>query len=350
MLQGMEESAPKLFEAYGLRPVRYLPPKKGYRNTNLAAELPDGRMVNLILYKCEPDTEKLIKRTNAVGNFVASQGLPARKTFDKRILCLTHSSDIIKRYAALYDYLPGETIPWEAYTQNHVKALGMALSRIHSALKEYPPESLPKVHEQYTGQLHRMAAYFEQLGVRRAMADKLHLRTPIVAFDTLLPVLRQCARLPAQQALHMDFVRGNILFRSPQAKTASGVKDSGPSIGNAHISGILDFEKAAFGHPLFDIARTLAFLLVDCKYKTEGQVRQYFLYSGYAKRGPRALPVVQFTLGDGRIDVLERLVDLFLLHDLYKFLRHNPYESLDANEHYQRTRNLCLRRGLAIRL
>jgi len=122
----------------------------------------------------------------------------------------------------------------------------------------------------------------------------------------------------------MDFVRGNILF------------DEG-----VHITGVLDFEKASHGHPLFDIARTLAFLLVDCKYKTEAQVRKYFLLSGYNKRGTGDFKI---TAMNARL--LEQLVELFLLYDFYKFLRHNPYEALPQNEHFVRTQALLLQRQL----
>ncbi len=45
-------------------------------------------------------------------------------------------------------------------------------------------------------------------------------------------------------------------------------------------------------------------------------------------------------------DLLEVLVDLFLFYDFYKFLRHNPYESLTDNEHFIRTKAILLRQGL----
>jgi Ser/Thr protein kinase RdoA (MazF antagonist) len=114
-------------------------------------------------------------------------------------------------------------------------------------------------------------------------------------------------------------VRGNILFDD-----------------QARITGVLDFEKTAWGHPALDIARTLAFLLVDCKYKSEDKTRKYFLISGYNKRGPARTP--------GSSPLLEKLITTFLLHDFYKFLRHNPYESLRNNEHFVRTRDLLVQR------
>jgi aminoglycoside phosphotransferase (APT) family kinase protein len=118
----------------------------------------------------------------------------------------------------------------------------------------------------------------------------------------------------------MDFVRGNILF--------SGFE----------ITGILDFEKTALGHPIMDMARTLAFLLVDCKYKTEEKVNKYFVQSGYTKRGAN-----KETIND---DDRGLLVEMFLLYDLYKFLRHNPYESLYENEHYIRTKDILVKYGV----
>ena len=113
---------------------------------------------------------------------------------------------------------------------------------------------------------------------------------------------------------------------------------------------MLDFEKTACGHPLFDIARSLAFLLVDCKYKTDQQIRKYFLYSGYQKRGNNHLPRVILIGKNRSSDLLEKLVDIFLTYDFYKFLKHNPYESLNSNEHYQRTRELLLSRKMIYRI
>jgi len=151
------------------------------------------------------------------------------------------------------------------------------------------------------------------------MQDKLSLGFA-VSFDRYERLLSGCCRLPDTQQLHMDFVRGNILFEDER------------------ITGILDFEKTAVGHPLFDVARTLAFLLVDCKYKTEDEIYRYFLQSGYHKRGAAKL--------DYYPGLLERLVEFFLLHDFYKFLRHNPYESLNDNEHFVRTVSILTRGGV----
>ncbi|HSE61290.1 MAG TPA: phosphotransferase [Candidatus Saccharimonadales bacterium] len=292
--------------AYGLQPERILPMQKGYRNKSFAMQLPSGSMVNLVIYKTEPGILARIQHANAVSNAVATHNLPARHTADPRILQLKPGT-----YASLYNYLPGRTIPWEAYTMDHLKQLGKTMGDMHAALTGFEG-NLPSIAHECLALNTRMQRYFAQPQVAKALKHKLTLRLRLFNADKLLA---QCAALPQQQALHMDFVRGNLLFNDEPI-----------------ITGILDFEKTARGHVLFDIARTLAFLLVDCKYKSEQQIRKYFLLSGYQKRSQANLPNAPA--------LLEQLVTFFLIHDFYKFLRHNPYESLPQNEHFTRTRNL----------
>ncbi|HSX35159.1 MAG TPA: phosphotransferase [Candidatus Saccharimonadales bacterium] len=317
----------RILQLYGVKPVRFLGMQKGYRNESHAFELADGERVNLILYKSEPDILPRIRRANAVADFLHDKGLPVRYTLDPRIITLKNGERV--KYGALYAYLPGETIPWEAYTQTHIKALGEMMGRMHGLLAGYPATPQLQGHSvasEYARIAARMQRYFATPAVAQAIQEKLHLHIAGARLAKLQTVLAGCENLPHQQPLHMDFVRGNILFSR-----------------EARITGVLDFEKTAFGHPLFDIARTVAFLLVDCKYKTEAQVRKYFLISGYNKRGGGTFKVTARAL-----PLLEALVDLFLLHDFYKFLRHNPYEFLNQNEHFTRTVQQLQKRGLVL--
>ncbi len=284
-------------------------PQKGYRNSSFGVQTTQGKL-NIIVYKTEAEIVERIRNANAVGNFLAKHGMPTRQTFSPRIIQLR--SQTITKYAAIYHYLPGKTIPWEAYTMNHIKALGEAMGSMHSKLRDFNG-ALPDAPTELTLLHSRMQRYFSDSTVATALKRKLGLHVSGANFNRLFNVT-----IP-KQALHLDFVRGNILFEG------------------THITGMLDFEKAARGPVEYDLARTLAFLLVDCKYKTEPKIRKYFLRSGYIKRG------------GGRInnpELLERLISFFLFHDLYKFLRHNPYESLPQNEHFMRTRAILLQRGL----
>lgn len=322
------EQLTKVLAAYGFTAAKTFAPQKGYRNQSYAVQLHNGTMLNFILYKDEPGIIDRIQRANAVSGRAAECGLPARATQDSQIMRIRAGERY--RYGSLYHYLPGDTIPWEAYTKEHIKLLGGTLSSLHNALADWPPGArLPSVAQEYLATALRMQHYFATPTVRTAIADKLGLHVPDSLFGELQQLLRACDHLPKQQALHMDFVRSNILF--------SGTTQQA-------ISGILDFEKTARGHRMFDIARTLAFLLVDCKYKTPDKIRRYFIDSGYNKRGVLDISQTFIRLHGQRIDLLEALIDLFLVHDFYKFLRHNPYESLHLNQHYVRTRQQLLAR------
>jgi Ser/Thr protein kinase RdoA (MazF antagonist) len=308
-----KELAQRILQRYGIADLAVAPLQKGYRSEVYTA----GNAVNLIIYKREPDSLAKLKNANHVGNYTATHGLPARQTADDRIMQLRAGS--LVKYGALYGYLPGKTIPWEAYTKEHIKQLGGTMSTMHAVLKNLERQQLPLVTDEYQAICKRMQSYFKQPGVGKALQNKLGLGAPQTLSEQL-QLLRLLSKLKGQQALHMDFVRGNILFDK-----------------DANITGILDFEKTAWGHVAFDIARTLAFLLVDCKYKDEVKVRKYFLLSGYNKRGQNLFSSWK---------MLEALLDLFLVYDFYKFLRHNPYEFLEQNEHFIRTRDFLLKRNI----
>jgi Ser/Thr protein kinase RdoA (MazF antagonist) len=318
-----------ILDKYDIRGATIHPVQKGYRNQSWHVTLNDGREVNVIIYKAEPHILTKIKNANAVSAFLAHKGFPVRHTIDDRIVRL--QGETMTKYAALYNYLPGSTIPWEAYTQKHIKMLGKMLSDMHALLAAAKPPKSPLtgglemrlVTAEYRAIITRMERYFSDPAVANSMVHKLGVQMQPRTMPKLQQLLDVVERLPDQQPLHVDFVRGNVLF--------------GGSGDTLAISGILDFEKTAIGSPIVDIARTLAFLLIDCKYKSEEKVRKCFLYSGYHKRGAARVP---------HTELLEPLVDLFLAYDFYKFLRHNPYESLGENEHFVRTREILLRRKI----
>jgi Ser/Thr protein kinase RdoA (MazF antagonist) len=324
----------RAYTCYGLPDSTLLAEQKGYRNTSYPAKLSTGERVNLILYKQEPGMRERIVRIHHVSASLAAHNLPVRTVYDPRILKL-HANNT-ERYAALHTYLPGYTIPWEAYTKHHLKLVGMAMGQIHTALKDVRTKS-PSVADEYLEILERMQAYFSAQGVVHALENKLQLHISQDILSLYKTIVGRTKFLPGQHMLHMDLVRGNILFDKTNKHTAAPLQ-----VNEYMISGILDLEKTAYGHPVFDIARTLAFLLVDSKYKPPEKVRKYFLQSGYAKRGGCKIPRIIFTKDNETYDMLEQLTNLFLLYDFYKFLRHNPYESLYENEHFIRTRAMLI--------
>jgi Ser/Thr protein kinase RdoA (MazF antagonist) len=297
--------------------------QKGYRNTSYPVELRDGSVINIILFKHEPDIAERVQQADSFSIQLSAAGFPTRQSL----------SQIIKlegvrmvRYARCYTYMPGETIPWEAYTLKHIKLLGETLANLHAASSQIQLES--QVIDECLNISTAMADYFHQSGVVRALHNKLQLEITTGALLELGDLLRspELLALP-RQALHMDFVRGNILF------------GANSSNGAPQITGIIDFEKAANGPVVFDVARTLAFLLVDCKFKDPRKVYKYFITSGYVKRGAAELDTQQLQL-------LSKLARFYLVYDFYKFLKHNPYESLPQNEHFLRTRDFLIQDGI----
>jgi Ser/Thr protein kinase RdoA (MazF antagonist) len=324
-----EEVLRKVLKAYELAPAQFLTPEKGYRNTSFPAVLNSGEKVNFILYKSEPKIRERILRIHAVSTVLFERQFPVRRPLRPKILKLRIPGAV--RYGALYNYLAGSTIPWEGYTKNHIKLVGMALGEIHTGLRHF--QTLDNsVTAEYLEIATQMQSYFKDENVLNALKNKLDLTISPQVFLQFQRVLEYCHTLPNQQALHMDFVRGNLLFR----KSEPGDRFA---IGATALSGILDFEKTGYGLPVIDAARTLAFLLVDCKYKSPEKIRKYFLHSGYNKRSSAvSIPF------DSQL--LDQLVTLFLAYDFYKFLRHNPYEFLPQNEHFTRTRDRLLTLGV----
>ncbi len=319
----------KVLQEYGIAYVERYDHQKGYRNEIWPVQTVAGQMVNVIFYKREEGIIDRIRRADAVSEYLQVHGMPSRQRIDPRILQLRNSEIVTN--VSIYTYLPGETIPWEAYTMTHLKLLGKTMSDMHALLNEMRRDDFPLVYDEYRVIIEQMRRYFMQPPVKVAVKQKLQLSIAVGCLDVCADVLEECQALAGQQILHMDFVRGNILFNKAVPRDSQQLDDLA-------ISGILDFEKTAVGNPIVDIARTLAFLLVDCKYKTAEKIEKYFLYSGYQKRG-RAGDIGDATLRRG-------LVQLFLMFDFYKFLRHNPYESLHSNEHYVRTRDILLKHNM----
>jgi len=278
----------------------------GYRNTQIHLSK-NSKEYMLCIYKKEKKIKNRIDNADRIMS-LCYPALPVKQ----RIKVISTSPSLI----ILYSYLPGNTISWEGYTMKHIKGLGEYMGKLHTILGRirYKDIELENEIDLSVSHLKEMDKYFKDKGVLEAMKNKLQVYP---SFDTkkYLKVFNELRSMNSQ-ILHMDFVRGNILFNAKK-----------------EITGIIDFEKCSYGPRVLDIARTLAFLLVDCKYKSEEKIRKYFLYSGYSKRGKMKVPSSK---------LINKLVNFFLLYDFFKFLYHTPYESLKDNEHFIRTRNRLL--------
>ncbi len=99
----------KILNKYGLDYSKILEPQKGYRNSSYPIHLKDGTWVNLIIYKSEPGILQKISAANSVSDFLYTKNLPVRHLIDSRITKLQSANTT--KYACLYNYLPGCSIP-----------------------------------------------------------------------------------------------------------------------------------------------------------------------------------------------------------------------------------------------
>ncbi len=320
--------------------------ESGYRNTIISISPKNNQVghqkLALIIYKDDDDILKKIKLANFVSNQLAELGWPTRQTIgEKTSAVLKIKSHNQTRYCCLYNYLPGDTISWESYSQKHLKLLGQVLGFLHKDLVKISTNSpilVDDVSLILEEKIEEMYKYFADDGVTSALEQKLKLQVSLDCRRKFLPLIKQLQKIEFQQLLHMDFVRGNLLFC--KQNNCQFVQDSRLIFDNNKksnqqlvICGILDFEKVAYGPREVELARTLAFLLVDCKYKLTNKIVKYFLHSGYIKRGEQR---------NLELDIIFRLVHYYLFQDFYHFLLHNPYESLPQNEHFRRTLKLLL--------
>ncbi|MCL2038171.1 phosphotransferase [Candidatus Saccharibacteria bacterium] len=317
---------------YGVCPQKVFPRQSGYRNKSFRVSTAE-RDLNLIFFKREPGILERINRADAVSEFVAAKGLPVRRLHDQRTLELRGQNTI--SYARLYNFLPGATIAWELYTMKHIKLLGQAMSDLHAVL-EKSTISLPSAAKRCEELNRRMEEYFSQPNVCRAMAEKLKLDFDDKIFNFFSMAIHKADQSGEQIPLHLDLVRGNVLYNE-----SSG--DDRWQIDDLALSGIIDFENVARGSALFDLARTYAFLLVDCAHKTPEKIYKYLIISGYNKRGMRQIEITR-----SNETILQNLTRFYLFYDFYKFLRHNPYESLAQNHHFCRTRDILIQKNMLV--
>lgn len=324
--------------------------ESGYRNTIVPLELDSKEKLALIFYKSEPGITKKIQAANQVSDYLAKKNWPTRQSIKKNgQAILKISINQKKYYCCLYNYLPGATINWENYSMKHIKLLGQVLGFLHHELLNFDTKT-PNLYDNeiliLEKKMKKMNNYFNQKNVLTAVEQKLKLTIKKEAFVQFEQLLAKLKKNQSNQILHLDFVRSNILFdfmpsnyfqTNPNQKKFTFDAHQTKSQKLVTISGILDFEKVSLGPPIIDLARTLAFLLVDCKYKAPQKVKKYFLYSGYHKRGHQKVP---------NSKLLNQLVYFFLFYDFYKFLQHNPYEFLPQNMHYTRTKKYLINRNL----
>jgi Ser/Thr protein kinase RdoA (MazF antagonist) len=291
-------------------------------NTCLEIGAPESRRKYIaVIYNghryFNPQHAKFLTEAYSAAALLDSAGIPVRTAIPNNSGQLITQIDLQNsnnpHLFGLYNYLPGRTLPWEGWTRRHLRALGRVMQRIHKTWSQCSSDFqyIPR----WTDYLKKDSSMLIDYLTENSATIKRKLN---ISIDT-----RKISNLAIKidtksnyQLTHNDLVRGNILFGKRKYKYVYP------------ITGIIDFEKTMYAPVIVDIARTYAFLLVDCKYKTDLEIKKYYLDEGYFAFKKETPPM---------FESLENFVIYFWLRDLWKFLSRNPYEDLKKNYHYTQT-------------
>ncbi len=301
---------------------------EGYMNNCLEISFPnrDGKFI-IIVYNALnyflPKHKAQLEQAYETAEILSRHGIPCRiphKTDTGRHLIeVKIPGSENKHFFGIYNFLPGSTLPWEGWTRRHLRSLGSTMAKMHEIWKaaRIDTQNLPEWNSYLNHDYEHLCGYF----IKNApyIQSKLSLKFDKEACDQLIDSIKQLSQSFESQLIHYDLVRGNVLFSDKKEKLIYP------------IIGIIDFEKVMLAPVIVDIARTLAFLIVDCKYKTENEISRYFFDEGCLAQSENQ-QAKKFSL-----EALKPLVLYFWLRDLWKFLLSNPYESLKENYHFNKT-------------
>lgn len=272
--------------------------------------------------------KEFLEQITTYANYLTKNGISCRNG----IKTTENSKYIVKlkefnktRFFALYEFIEGETISWEAYTRRHIRSLGRTMSIMHMEGKKYLIKNSEKCDkilfwkDYFEMDSEKMQKYLFKN--KQFIKSKLNIEIKFEKLNFLIKEILKKTFSDKKYLLHMDFVRGNILFSNEKKEEIYEIK------------GVLDFEKMLIGPRELDLARTVAFLYVDCKYKKKTEIEKYFFEEGYyfTKNGEKSEAVYL-----KKVDIQE-IIRYYLCRDFWKFLECNPYDSLLLNEHFLRT-------------
>lgn len=297
--------------------------KQGYMNYVLNISTKKGQIFTGVLFNYNryngDFAKKMLENINICANYLTRFNIPVRKALlnksGKTISIINLNQK--QRFFTLYKYLEGNTISWEAYTRRHLRSMGQTLALIHNKWTNFNGNIsyIPKWEEYFNIDSINLMNYFDTNYIH--IAKKLGIKLNADYIKLLINNIKKISKSSKlkKQLIHCDFVRGNILFDNIKYKNIY------------KITGVLDFEKTLIGPIEFDICRTIAFLLVDCKYKSYKEIFYYFLQDGYFKGKNISINPETF----------QYLIRYFITRDLWKFLQCNPYENLYLNYHFNKT-------------
>jgi len=173
----------------------------GIRNAVMLLKFPKEKYV-LTVYKIALDDEERALRNFSIYEFLQTSSIPVPEVIKTQDGALLTKETILgaKRVVTMHRFLGGRK--FFPYGKEQISAAASMLAQIHTELENFPERKI----------------------LRHLEGNKLG---------------------GTQTGLHMDFARGNVLFDQEGRK----------------VCAVLDFEEAAWGCPISDIAKSLAIIL-----------------------------------------------------------------------------------------
>ena len=189
----------------------------GIRNAVFLIKTSEGKYV-LTIYKPSPTAKGRVERNLLLYNYLRPKGFFVPEVIRTKKDNLYLRSFILgaERFISCHRYIGGRKI--FPYGKPEIALVGKMLAKLHHKLPEFPRTEIL-----------RTAPLEFSMGAKKTV-------------------------------LHMDFARGNILFSDDN-----------------HISAVLDFEGAAWGYPIIDIAKSLAIISKDNQELPRGEIKDTFI-------------------------------------------------------------------------
>lgn len=205
----------------------------GIRNAVFVVETKGGRYV-LTIYKPSLTARDRVERSLLIYRYLKPRGFPVPEVMPTKENRLYLRRKLLgtERFVSCHRFIGGRR--FFPYGKGQIVAAARMQAKLHTELADFPEKEI------------------------------------------LLPLGEEGKKT----GLHMDFARGNVLF----------------SEGGEDVCAVLDFEEAAWGAPVFDIAKSLAIISKDNRELSYEEIRNCYLENYQAVGGEIS--------GRGRLDDL----------------------------------------------
>ncbi len=203
----------------------------GLDKLNFAVHAPEGFFIWQLSAK-PLDSERYLL-LEKLAEHMGQRGIATRHLAAPATIPLTQSGF---RWMAVYRGVAGQSIPWSDYSKRQIISATKYLAEIHEAGRSFAGRNSLVPLGARLDRWPEKAAAAEWPGYKVNQAALTQIKTRLTALSH---------DQAASTVLHGDFGRANIIFQEES------------------VSGVVDFDRAVFGHPLFDLGRFTSYLLLD---------------------------------------------------------------------------------------